>query len=182
MVRYRSYSARALGSSSRRHLLLILILFPQRTATLTTPNYDLLDSACRPRLTDSAVASRTRLAATYQELQLPSFGARSGDALPLPGSRRLAPGELQTVTGLPTSAFAPKEREPIQKFGLQVSPLEAAVGLAIGSLLSVSGVLADQVQDSRLASLFSWAALRQLEPYELTILLVSVLFGATTVL
>jgi hypothetical protein len=151
-------------------------------ASVVTPtrDYAMLDRASRVRPGEPDAAARERLSHAYAALGLRSFGARAGAALPLPLPAQLPPGELEELTGLAPKAFAPgkKRTQP----GIKVAPLEAAAGLAVGSLLSVSGLLSDEVAALGVGSLASWASLRSLPAYELVVLSLAVLLSVTTLL
>ena len=131
--------------------------------------YELLDRACCDASRAVPSAGCTRLSSLYE--QLPGFGVCVGAMLPLPSVRSLPAGQLQATTGLPPEAFAPPKAQ-----GTTTRPpsLEAAAALTIGSVLSASGLTADDIVSS--------ASLRDLASYELITLSVSVLLGMTTVL
>ena len=143
-------------------------------------SYELLDRACTDASSQPAAAARARLLAAYTEL--PNLRMFGEFANPLAGKNALAASELQAVTGLQPSAFAPPKLDASSAWWQQLAPLEAASGLAVGSLLSVSGLVADQLREPRLANLLNVAALRQLEAYELILLIFSTLLATTTVL
>ena len=93
--------------------------------------------------------------------------------LPSSPSGTMSPAEFADATSLPTTAFAPKPRE---SRGLQMAPIESAAGLVVAQLVFASGALLDDLP------LRSLAGLRQLAPWQLPTLVLSVLLSGATVL
>lgn len=157
----------AVGTAVGTIIHMLLLLAP--AFALQQKSVDLINAACR-------TADKATVCTCYEKLrpQLLSFGSYA-KCLPLPSDTHLTVGDtFERVTGLSSSAFAPKPRPPQR--GLSLAPLEAASGLLVGNLLTFSGVLSEQEIPLRLS------VLRSLESYELIALVLSILLGVTTVL
>ena len=143
-------------------------LFSVAILAVRTNKFTVIDRACASR-------NVPQIQETYRSLPLPSYGAALKGLSSPEQPALLPPGELEQITGLPPAAFAPPKR-PEQTRGLRLAPLEAAAGLAVGSLLSVSGMIADDWP----SQVLSLDALKQLESYELITLSLSLLLAVTT--
>ena len=147
---------------------MVASLFAVAIFAVRTNKFTVIDRACASR-------NVPQIQETYRSLPLPSYGAALKGLSSPEQPALLPPGELEQITGLPPAAFAPPKR-PEQTRGLRLAPLEAAAGLAVGSLLSVSGMIADDWP----SQVLSLDALKQLESYELITLSLSLLLAVTT--
>lgn len=135
------------------------------TALASASPYQKLDAACR-----MVPGDRALLATAYKAL--PCFG----DGVPsLPAGTPLPQGELQRITGLPSTAFAPRKRAA--SGAGRVAPLEAAAGLGVGLLLSVYGKLDFEPTNTNV-----FTDLRRLDAPDLILLSLSLLLCVTTTL